>query len=158
LVGLGNPGVAFNTKRWKEMSYLISLVRNFKDLTPDQRGAVLSDPWKFAEWVGSVPRTGYRQFRHIIKNLVFPDEFERISTGRDKRDILTAFNGTTATQVKNWTDLEIDRALLEVRRRFETEHGTPFDFYLPAIQEQWKERKSVVQTLDGEVAVEIPES
>src|SRR5665811_1281475 len=54
--------------------------------------------------------------------------------------------------------IDIDRALLGIRHRFEAEHGPNFDFYLPDIQAQWKEQKSVVQTPDGEVAVEIPDS
>jgi len=43
LIGLGNPGVAYSTMRWREVGYLILLVRAFKDLTTEIREAVLSD-------------------------------------------------------------------------------------------------------------------
>lgn len=38
LAGLGNPGTAYNTKRWRELSYLISIARVFKALEAKPRG------------------------------------------------------------------------------------------------------------------------
>ena len=136
LVGLGFPGAAYNAQRWRELGFLILLVRDFKNLTSDQRKTLISDPWKFAEWLSSLPNSGQRQLPHILLHLLFPDVFERIASSRDKRSILASFANMDATQTVN--ELEIDKAILDIRKRLEREHGSEFDFYQPGIKEKWK--------------------
>ncbi len=141
LVGVGSPGMAYNSHRWRELAYLITLMRAFKRLDQEQREATVSNAWIFSRWLDGVPREGYRQFRHILRYLCFPDVFERISVGRDKKAILTAFTGTSPLELKGWTDEQVDRRLLELRGLLETERkSTDLDFYVGDLKDRWREQ------------------
>jgi 5-methylcytosine-specific restriction protein B len=61
LIGLGSAGTAFNTHRWRELGYLLTLVRAFKRLGPAERATLLSDAWAFAKWLAGVPQIGQRK-------------------------------------------------------------------------------------------------
>ena len=139
LAGLGSTGTAFNTHRWRELSFLLTLTRAFKRLSPDDRKELLSDAWRFAAWLQSFPEARNRQFRHIWLHLLFPDEFERISSGGDKKLIVAAFNNVPERDLRTWNDERIDRALLDVRRQLEAEAATSIDFYQEEFLERWRE-------------------
>jgi 5-methylcytosine-specific restriction protein B len=145
LEGLGSAGTAFNTLRWRELSYLLTLVRTFKRLSSDERAALLSDPWRFSKWLSGVPQIGHRQMRHILRYLLFPDSFERMASGREKRAVLAGFLGTPEREIKSWSDDEIDRKLLELRQQLEKKAGTQIDFYEGELRNHWQ-RKSEVRT------------
>lgn len=139
LGGIGNPGTAFGTQRWREVTFLITILEHIKRSDAPKRQAVLSDPWEFSEWLAGVPRQGHRQFRHMIRYLLFPDHFERIATGKHKRQILARFAGVAENVSKQWPDLKIDRALYETRQRLEEEAGNePIDFYQPGYKDLWQ--------------------
>lgn len=139
LEGLGSAGTAFNTHRWRELSYLLTLVRSFKRLSPTERATLLSDAWAFSKWVSDVPQVGKRQMRHILRHLLFPDEFERISSARDKRKIIARITGTPEREIRTWPDDQVDHKLLELRQRFESEAGSKsIDFYRGDLQDRWK--------------------
>jgi 5-methylcytosine-specific restriction protein B len=139
LEGLGSAGTAFNTHRWRELGYLLTLVRMFKQLGATERTALLSDAWGFSKWVGQVPQVGHRQMRHIVRHLLFPDEFERISSGREKRTIIARITGTPEREIRSWSDDQIDRKLLELRQGHESEAGTTqIDFYRGELKERWQ--------------------
>ena len=139
LGGLGFPGTAFNTLRFRELSYLLTLARTFKQMNSDARRETLSDGSRFSRWLANVPMAGYRQFPHILRHLLFPDLFERIASGRDKRAIISAFKNIPVNELKTWTSDRIDQTLLEIREMLEREKGTKeIDFYLGDVAERWQ--------------------
>ena len=138
LGGLGSPGTAYNTQRWRELSFLLTAFRAFKGKPPRNAERLLSDAAQFASWFCLLPEAKNRQFRHICLYLLFPDEFERISTGADKRSILAAFIGEREKDLKRWDDARINRALLNLRQRLEAEQGAPFDFYEANLVSRWR--------------------
>ena len=139
LKGLGSSGAAYNTQRWRELAFLITSIRGLKGKEVGERGDLLSDPWQFAAWLDSLPDARRRQFRHIWLHLLFPDQFERISSSADKRKILAAFNRFQERDLKKWDDGRIDRTLLDTRVRLEEETGGPIDFYQEGIAERWRD-------------------
>ena len=139
LHGIGSTGTAYNTHRWRELSFLLTQIRTFKRLTAEDREALLSDAWRFASWLDGFPESRSRQFRHVWLHLLFPDEFERISSSKDKRLIVAAFTDTRERDLRSWPDERIDHKLLDVRNRLESEHGAPIDFYEPQVGAQWRE-------------------
>jgi 5-methylcytosine-specific restriction protein B len=143
LTGLGSAGTAFNTMRWRELSYLLTLVRTFKRLSLDERTALLSDAWRFSKWLVGVPQIGNRQMRHILRYLLFPDSFERIASRRDKNAILAGCSGVSEREIKSWSDDEVDRKLLELRQRLEHEAGTEIDFYRGELKDRWQKKPEV---------------
>ncbi|SEN92335.1 5-methylcytosine-specific restriction enzyme B [Nitrosospira multiformis] len=99
---------------------------------------MVNDPWTFAEWLSSLPEARNRQLPHILPHLLFPDSFEHISSEKDKRLILSAFDGVTEKELRKWDLIKIDRALLDLRRRLEAEHSREIDFYEKELAAKWK--------------------
>jgi 5-methylcytosine-specific restriction enzyme B len=142
LGGLASPGVAFNTLRWRELGYLIKTAIAFKREEASEREELLREPWRFAEWLASTSQQENRQFRHIIKHLAFPDSFERIAVASDERAIVAAFEQREVRSLKKWSDVQLDRALLNLRTKLATERGTSeFDFYDQDLKQKWKAQK-----------------
>lgn len=138
LGGVGSTGTGFNTHRWRELVFLIDLMRAFKSLPPDQQQRQAEDPWAFADWMATVPRDGIRQLPHIFNYLLFPDSFEYISITLDKQKILEKMAGLSKHRLKQLSDREIDQSLLELRQRLESEGDQKVDFYDSPWLEQWR--------------------
>ncbi len=138
LAGTAHAGTAYNTHRWRELAFLIQIAEAFKTESPERRRQLLSEPWGFAEWLATVPRDGYRQFRHILRWMLFPETYERISTSIDKRAIVEHYDRLSHPLSGKLSDLEIDQRLLEIRRRLEAEHGGDLDFYQSPWVDGWK--------------------
>nr|WP_298522430.1 AAA family ATPase [uncultured Halomonas sp.] len=139
ICGAGSTGTGFNTHRWRELIFLIDVIRAFKQLDAATRQRLLNSPWDFCDWMNSIPREGARQFRHVLRFLLFPSTFERISVTRDKLAILEFVSGLSNSRVRNMNDHEVDKALLELRTRLENEHSTEVDFYVSPWVERWQQ-------------------
>ena len=60
------------------------------------------------------------------------------------------------SETRNWTDRQLDDALLKLRGRLEKDYqGEPFDFYISAVSDKWAQDRRV-KTPDGEVTVVVP--
>ncbi|TVQ28519.1 MAG: hypothetical protein EA370_16460 [Wenzhouxiangella sp.] len=138
LAGTAHAGTAYNTHRWREMAFLIQIAEAFKVESLERRSELLSEPWVFSKWLASVPRDGFRQFRHIIRWMLFPDTFERICTSIDKRAIVEHYDRLSRPQSGRLSDLEMDQRLLAIRKRLEEEHGDNIDLYDSPWIDQWK--------------------
>jgi len=139
LAGIGSGGMAFNSLRWKELNFAIDIFRAFKALAGTDRVALAGDYGRFADWLASQSRDGDRQFRHMLRYLLFPDQVERMSSNNERRQVLEAFDRTSPSEMSGWTDRRIDEAMLALRRRLEHEHGSPeLDFYLPPLLGLWR--------------------
>ncbi|WP_297511000.1 hypothetical protein [uncultured Caulobacter sp.] len=150
LGGLGSAGTAFNTHRPREFAYLLDLVARLKDLPPPERVQVLGDAWAFSGFLASVHSDGTRQFSHIVEHLLFPDVFERISSGADKRRVIVGLGGDDPAAVKQLDRAARDRRLFEIRNSIAQARGSAdFDFYEAEFASKWRsdegsESKSVV--------------
>lgn len=138
LTGIGSAGTAYNTHRWRELSFAINILRELRTLDPTDQRDILTDPWRFLEWLRSQPGAAQRQLLHILPHLIFPDTFERISSAGDKVKILTAFTGESAPVWRNRSPVEVDKALLELRQSLESEAGGPIDFYSNELRPRWR--------------------
>jgi hypothetical protein len=156
LVGIGSGGPGFNNYRPNEMEFLITVARDLKQRGTEERQRVLTDYGTFVGWIGAVPQTGKRQFRHMIRFFAFPDRVERMSSNRDRRRILEAFKVASARETKNFNDRQLDEALLNLRNDLQVKQPTLLlDFYEPPLKEQWS-RDRKVSTIEGEVTVVVP--
>ncbi len=142
LGGAGSAGISFNTNRWRELAFFIRVGIAFKTLTKRERELLLYDGWKFARWLEKVPECNTRQLRHMFLFLLFPDNFERIFGGKDRKKVVQAFSTMSLTQIKKLTPLEIDQNLFELREKKEAELGTKeIDFYVPPLRRLWIDSK-----------------
>ena len=140
LHGIGSPGTAYNTARWRELVCLIASIRDFKRRGPNERAEIVADPWAFAGWLDGIPEARNRQLRHILAHLLYPDTFERISTERDKKQILATLREIPEKEVRKWDLIAMDRALFDLRKRLENEQGADVDFYQEEFRNVWSAR------------------
>ena len=129
LSGAGSTGTGYNTLRWRELVFLIELMKAFKALTPEVQSQILATPWAFADWLENIPDARARQFRHIICFLLFPDHFESISVGSDKKEIVRVLGDVPKAKLKAMDYREVDEALLALRKQLEEQEGQSIDFY-----------------------------
>ncbi len=139
LGGLGSAGTAFNTLRHLEFGYLLDLVTRLKELETSDRQTVLREPWEFSKLLTQVSADGRRQFAHIVEHLLFPDTFERISSGEDKRKVIVGLGGDPAPVAKQMDRAARDRRLFEIRQTILNSRGdADFDFYEDEFTSKWK--------------------
>ncbi len=128
--GVGNPGTAFPTLRWKELLFFIRIMEAWKRLSESQREDRIGDPWNLAEWLEERDETKTRQLRHILLYLLFPDHFEPFASASHKRNIVRAFTnrlGEGLAPADGKGRIAVDRQIIAIRKRLEQE-GAPTDF------------------------------
>jgi 5-methylcytosine-specific restriction protein B len=139
LRGIGSGGPGFNNHRWRELAFLMRLAGQVKGEGPEARTRIFSDYQTFVDWIDTVPEEGYRQFRHMLRYFAFPERVERMSSNGDRQAVLAGFGVASLATTKNWSDQQLDEALLELRRRQESEHpGKLLDFYEEPLRLRWK--------------------
>jgi len=144
LRGVGSAGTAYNTSRWRELMYFIRIMIAFKKLVGSEREELLTDVLKLAKWLEQIPENETRQFRHMMLFLLFPDEFERIFGGTDRRKIVVAFTGKTEAEVNTLSALDIDNELAAIRNEQEQTYDTKeIDFYNPPLRDLWGDDRNV---------------
>ena len=112
LKGIGSGGPGFNNYRPAEMKFLLDLTLDLKRRENAERQRYFTNYDTFIAWIDTVPREGSRQFRHMLRFFAFPDRVERISSNNDRRSILIAFEVASPKQVQQWSDKQLDDALL----------------------------------------------
>jgi hypothetical protein len=156
LFGIGSGGPGFNNYRPDELEFLIALAGDLKRRDKQDRQRIFETYDAFIEWIGSVPRKGARQFRHMLRFFAFPDRVERISSNNDRRKILEAFGRASQKESRKWTDQQLDDTLLALRVELQgTDHSQPMDFYQSPLKERWSKRH-LVKTTAGKVTVVVP--
>jgi 5-methylcytosine-specific restriction enzyme B len=141
LDGIGSGGTSYNTNRWRELVYFIQLLKRFMPLTKSDRMQSLESGWEFAKWLETVPENNNRQLRHMLLFLLFPDDFERIFGGTDRRAVVLAFTGKAKRVVGDLSALDIDRELAAIRQQQVEDFDTDqLDFYVAPLREQWKDK------------------
>ncbi len=158
LRGVGSAGTAYNNLRWKELAYLVALLRALKALPVDQRRVLFADYDRFIDWIDSVPRDGDRQFRHMLRWFTFPDQVERMSSNNDRRHVLEGYGVASRRELRNWSDRQLDDALLQLREAQEAAHpGQLLDFYDPPLVSRWQPEDDDSTTAATAPAVREPD-
>ena len=156
LIGIGSGGPGFNNYRPDELTFLITLTRDLKRRNEEERRRILLNYDPFINWIDSVPQKGRRQFRHMLRFFAFPDRVERMSSNNDRCKILEAFDVASSRETTNWTDQQLDDALMTLRIKLQTAHpGEVLDFYEAPLGERWS-RDRKIKTVAGEVTVTVP--
>jgi len=131
--GIGSGGQGYNTRRFHEISFLIEFIFDWKQLTSENQHRLAADPWQFQENLDSAEDAESKQLRHMLLHLLFPDHFERISSGGHKRRVITAFSGIVSGNLENE-----DRQLLDIRQSLEgLIPDKDLDFYWAPLESAW---------------------
>ena len=140
--GVGSGGIAYNNKRPYELAFLTELMQEVKTEGSPGTAFLSSNPWKFGNWVDSLSSTGKRQFRHMMLYMLFPDDYERVSSTSEKQKIVEAFPqflSSFAELPDDSPSVSVDRKLSAIRRGLEREfQNQEIDFYEPPVKQLWK--------------------
>lgn len=141
--GIGNPGPGFNRRRDLQVQYLLDFVIRWKGLNADERRAKLGDPWELRDFADDAGEgVALREMRHILLHLLRPDEFERISSGTHKQQIVDAFRQEFLDEEDAPEDR--DEQLFLIRQALEELNVQPglaggtIDYYFPPLNGIWK--------------------
>jgi hypothetical protein len=161
--GIGNPGVAFSTLRWREFGYFIRVAERWKSLEKGQAASLLSDPWAFAVWLDAQEDSQRRQLRHILLYLLFPETFERIAVTKHRRAIIKHFSELLAetdripaSSLRQVPLIELDRRIAKIRHSLETQYPkAELDFYRSPLKEQLDLKAKVDDVPEDEPIAEL---
>jgi len=93
----------------------------------------------------------------MLRYFTFPERVERISSNNDRVSILSAFRIAQSRELANWTDRQLDDALLALRGKLqESDPSAILDFYEAPLRERWANDRKV-RTPEGEVTVTVPD-
>ena len=141
--GIGNPGSGYNIRRDIQVSYLLDFTIRWKVLNAEEQRAKLEDPWTLRDFADDASEdVSVREMRHILLHLLRPEEFERISSGTHKQQIVDAFRTEFLDRTEAPEDL--DEQLLHIRGALEglgvqpDLDGGTIDFYFPPLDGIWK--------------------
>ena len=138
--GIVHPGRGYSGHQWREYRFVVGMMLDWCARPADERESLLSDPWRFAEFLdGQGDRR--RQIRHALLYLLFPDEFEPIMAPQHKQEIVRAYaDGPDRLAESGEVELiGLDRALLEVRRRLTEERpDEEVSFYDADLRSVWQ--------------------
>ena len=138
--GVASAGAAYNAQGWREYRYFVTAMLSWFAVEPDEREARLGSPWEFAKWLGDIEDAEKRMFRHALLFLLFPDEFEPILTGGNKRKIVEHLS---AGDVDRTDPISIDKEIIRIRRRLEgASDGEEVHFHRAPYDGFWKREKA----------------
>lgn len=137
LGGIGSAGPAYISHRWREVRFFINMLAILKQGDEAARRAILDDPWTFAAWLDAIPDDGQRQLKLILPFLLFPDDFERITSSIEIWKILSQLGGHDPADLRTMSKVAKDKALLDLREKLEGELGEAIDFYGDPVSEMW---------------------
>jgi hypothetical protein len=140
--GIGNAGQAYSQRRDLELSFAIRMTLVWKRTQAAETQMLIEDPWRFGNWIDSIPDASNRGFRHMILFMLFPDFYERTASGRQKNAIAAAFSNLTEAVVGDNSDsigVSLDRKLFAIRKALERKYpNQELDFYRPPLVEMWE--------------------
>jgi hypothetical protein len=140
-LGSGHAGdMSFNLQRPFHLAWLTEYLIHWREMPAADRSALLNDPWRFAEDVRGVAfaKGAHQPMQEAWLFMVFPDQFESISSRHDKRRIREAFQN----RLQGGPTGNIDADLAEIRRSLEQGQGKGFHYYRPPLVGQWRVDKS----------------
>ena len=145
LTGCANTGAGYLTHRWRELRFIVLAMLDWFSLAQQGREAVATDPWGFAGWLADRRFVQGRQFRHALLFLLFPNSFEPILVGSQKRAIVKGFAQSWGEALPaDGDDVAIDRRLLKIRKRIEADRpGEEIDFYQSPFEDVWRKNSDL---------------
>lgn len=135
--GILNAGQSFLRHRPFLLAFLVRFGLRFKGLDGDTRRLTLEDPWAFKKFVLSIEAHAARTQQHALLHLVHPESFESISSAKHKQLVVNRYREFVEDE-----ETDLDKCLLQIRRKLSDRHGKDFTFYQREIQSEWREAEA----------------
>ena len=131
--GIGNPGLAYNTRRASELTYLGQATIEILGKEPDERQQLLADDVSLRNLLDKLT-DAQPQLRQIVLYLLFPDKYERIASRAHKAWISDAFGDLIGGDAPE----DVDEQLMAIRSRLEEFlPDVGLDFYWRPLRACW---------------------
>lgn len=127
LQGLGSAGPGYNQYLWMELVYAVEAFGTLVSKPLEERKLLLSDAQRFAHWLDSIPSGKGRQLYHTLCHVFFPDDFERMFSQGHKNQVARSHKVWTRHLADSRPAL--DKVLLDLRHRLETQFPDQVDYY-----------------------------
>ena len=140
VLGAGVVHVA-HRQIWREYKFLVAAMLDWTMLPDNEREKLLGRPWDFASWLDGTEFAEGSTLRHALLYLLFPDEFEPIISGADKKKIIRLGDSSAGDDDKPW--VAVDKAILDIRRILEaTSDNRELHFHHRPYVEFWDDDKA----------------
>ena len=130
--GVFNPGQAMANGLFPATVLLIHLVDAWIELSDTEQISMLTDAWKWKEFVFGIRGNVFSSQRNSLLYLVHPEVFPPIVSEAHKPLIRGAFIG----EIREPSD-DIDRDLLEIILQLQRKSHEPVNFYDPLLSKRW---------------------
>jgi 5-methylcytosine-specific restriction protein B len=130
--GVVRAGTAYMTQRDRQLSWLVRLVKTWKDLPEERRREALEDPWVFRDVIDSIEVMSAYTQRNVLLNLVYPQTFPAVVSRKHRQLIVAAF----PDEVKPTGDT--DRDLAALWKTLSATSEAPVRFYFPPWVDKWR--------------------
>lgn len=133
--GIGGPGIAYNTRRYYEIRYIVMFADKVLQKPENERFMFLSDHIKVRNMLDTVKEDTNPLSRHIILHLLYPDQYERMASQGHKQQIVEAF---LEILDEDSVPEDIDDRILAIRTKLEDIlRKKDLDFYRSPLIECW---------------------
>jgi hypothetical protein len=144
--GIGSAGTNYNTSQPQQIAFYLEFCRRLLsegiDCHDPKSCRVLAD-----KVCAGIKNSG--NARNVLLHLLFPNQFERIASRRQKQEIVKAF----PDEAEGVSD--VDDALLKIRQNLTAKlNRTDVDFYDDALRKRWQHVKGPSGGKDGETGTQ----
>lgn len=130
--GVLNGGVAFKTRRYWQLCFLVEFAAGFLAMSRERRAALLDDPLAFRDALAEVTTTSAQSQRATLLYLFFPDFYLPIANSDHRARIRKAF----ADKLPALSD-DPDQDLHDIYQKLVAEAGQPIDLYVAPFRDRW---------------------
>jgi 5-methylcytosine-specific restriction enzyme B len=115
------------------LRFLVRVARRAKELGPEQRAELMSDPWAFLNFIAADRTSGNGMQANALLHLMFPDTFTTSVSGSNRTALLRTF--AKAPGVVDEPDE--DRKLLRLQELVDEQAGYEISFYYEPLRDIW---------------------
>ena len=130
--GVLNGGVAFKTRRYWQLSYLVQATAGLLALEAGERAALLQNPIAFRDKLDEFATVNAPSQRHTLLYLLFPDFYLPIANSEHRTQIRKAF----ADRLPGGLG-DIDQDLRTIYDALSAEAGKSVEIYQAPYREKW---------------------
>jgi hypothetical protein len=127
---------SFNQQRPYHIVWLTEYLIRWHEISTGEREKLLGDPWLFAQDAHRVEgsKGAHQPMREAWLYMIFPEYFENISSGADKKALVKVFGDRLSGGISG----DVDHDLFAIRSALNGEHGDGFHYYRPPLIDIWK--------------------
>jgi hypothetical protein len=115
------------------LRFLVRVARRVKELLPADRAELLSDAWRFRDFIQPDRNSSTGMQANALLHLMFPDTFSTVAAASNRAALLRMFAEAPGLV----DEADEDRKLLRLQELVDAQVGYEISFYDPPLREIW---------------------